>query len=215
MKTTFKFAFAICMALFVSIVTANAQAVTTGTINFSVTVNDAFDLRSNGPSTGAGGFAATTPGVANQALGVILTVADASPNSGNNTMTASVPIRMRSNRDYALYATRNNTDSASAADFESSDITMGLTSVVRSGLNVLAGTDTPATGWATGGGKKVGDLTATQQKILDGSRISQAGNNLSGDNFATSSVEFSIARGYYTPTVTPYLEQVTLVIAAP
>lgn len=219
MKTTFKFAFAICMALFVSVVSANAQAVTTGTINFNVTVNDAFDLRSNGASTGTGtnGFTASTPGVANQALGVLLTVGDASPNSDDSTITASVPIRMRSNRTYRILATRATQDPASPINFDSSDISMALTPVAGRGAgSVLTGSDAIATGWGVGGGKTVGDLSNSSLQILNGDRISEDGDNQSGDNFATSSVEFGIKRQYYTPTSgTPFTQQLTLVIAAP
>jgi hypothetical protein len=194
---------------------ANAQAITQGTVDFSVSVPAAFDIRSNGSATVSSGVTASL-GNANSALGMTLTVADASPNVSNAALTAAVPIRLRSNLTYKLTAFRANLDAASNADFDSSDIGMSISYNARSGAQVnTGGSDNPATGWQTGGNKTVADLNDSGVQIATGDRISLQGNNTaSSPNFVTASLNFTIARQYYTPTSTPFTQQVTVGISA-
>ncbi len=78
MKNTVKFIFAF-FAVFVAVGAANLQAVTSGTIGFSVSVPNAVDLRSNGAATGSdGGFSTSQSQTSNDALAVTLTLLDAS-----------------------------------------------------------------------------------------------------------------------------------------
>ena len=212
MKNITNIALSLCLVV-IAAVAANAQAITTGTVDFSVSVPNAFDIRSNGTATTSMGMSATAQ-TANNQLGITLTVADASPNVNNATLTANVPIRLRSNTAYQLLATRSGSSTANAQDFDSSDIGMYINSFVRSGAQVAAGTDTPAGGWGAPG-NNVAMLSGVGTQIVAGQRISNQGDNLSTNNYSTASLNFSIARQYYTPTVSPFLETVTVAIAAP
>lgn len=199
-------------AVFFATVAANAQAITQGTVNFSVSVADAVDLRAGGPATGNG----ITPGssqAANAALNVLLTVGDASPNIDNSTLTAVVPIQMRSNKAYVLTAICNPCAAQSDADFDSSDIGMNIVFNTRSGARVnTSGTDSNAN-WAPVDNKSVLSLSGGQT-IATGSRISLQGDNDSTDNTVTANLNFSVKRQYYTPTAgTPFTQTVTLGIA--
>lgn len=190
----------------------NAQAQTTGTVQFDVSVQPAFDLRANGPATASSGVVVNAQ-TANDALGATVTVSDASPNAGDTDLTANVPIRMRSNATYKLTALRSGASVVSGADFESSDIKMEIAYSTRLGLNVdTGGSDTIVSGWS-GFSNSVGTLTPTAVKIAGGDRISTGGNNLSTDNFVAASLNFKIARAYYTP-ITSYTDQVTVAIVA-
>ena len=191
-------------------IAANAQSITSGTVDFSVTVLQSFDLRANGAATGSG-ITASPSQNANDPLAVILSVADASPNTNNATLTAAVPIRMRSNFAYKLQATRVTQDAVSPADFDSSDIGMSLAYNARSGAQVASGNDTPANGFGAPG-NTVGTLSATPLTISNGDRISNQGNNLSNDNFVGANLNFSVARQYYTPGT--FTQQVVVSISA-
>ena len=196
-----------------AVVLANAQAVTNGTVDFDVSVQPAFDLRADGPATASPGVSVNSQ-TANAALGTTITISDASPNVNNATLTASAPIRMRSNAQYKLTALRSGSSTPSGPDFESSDIKMGITYTTRSGANVnTGGSDTAESGWGVSPTKTVGDLTGSALKIAGGDRISNGGNNLSTDNFVQASLNFSVARAYYTP-INNYTDQVTVAIVA-
>lgn len=198
---------------------ANAQAVTTGTIDFNVTVAPAFDLRSDGAGSTTGtGISATGATTVNQALGATITVTDASPNVDNSTLVATLPIRMRSNAPYSLMGTRTGTSTVSRTDFESSDIRMVLTYTPRSSgalssaLVNASGTDTSVFTNAMRSAN-VGSLSSVATQIGFGDRISNGGNNSSTSNFIRASLEFSVDRAYYTPTTTgAYTDSVTLSI---
>lgn len=199
---------------------ANAQAIPSGTVDFSVAVPNAFDIRGNGTPTVTSGIT-TSGGTANNALGVTLTVIDASPNINNAALTANVPIRLRSNAAYQLTGIYNPTGgnpisiTPSNADLDASDIGMSITYNPRSGARVnTGGTDTVVTGWQTGGGKTAADLDQFGVQISTGARISNQGTNLSTDNFETANLNFTIARQYYTPTIGAS-GQVTITISAP
>ena len=191
---------------------ANAQAITNGTVQFDVSVQPAFDLRTDGAATGSSGVAVTS-NATNTALGTTITIADASPNVNNSTLTATVPIRMRSNATYKLNATRSGSSTPSGPDFESSDIKMGITYSSRSGANVdTGGSDAAEPGWGALT-NSVGDLSATPTKIAGGTRISTGGDNTSINNFVQAALNFSVARAYYTP-VNNYADTVTVAIVA-
>ena len=197
-------------------IAGNAQSITSGTVDFSISVAEAFDIRGNGvATTNDPGITGSTPQIPNNALGMVLTVLDASPNVNNAVLTANIPFRLRSNRTYQLTATRLNSTTANAQDFDASDIGMGISFNARSGARVnTGGSDAPATGWQVGGGNHVALLGLSGIQIATGSRISNQGNNTSSDNFITGNLNFTIARQYYTPTVTPFAEQVQVAISA-
>ncbi len=208
MKNTIKTIFAIVFCLMLGNA-VNAQTISSGTVDFNVTVAPSFDIRSGGPGTGLNGMTVTGGVTANSALSALVTVADASPNIDNSVLTASIPIRLRSNAPYKLNATRTGTSTASATNFESSDIAMTLVFDARSGAQVESGTDTPLAV------ANVGALSSTATQIASGSRISTSGNTVSSDNFLTANLNFSTPRAFYTPTSTPYTDQVTVSILAP
>ncbi len=72
MKNTIKLAFALAFCLMVS-VAANAQTVSSGTVDFSVTVADSFDIRSGGAGAGLNGMTVTGGVTANSALSALVT----------------------------------------------------------------------------------------------------------------------------------------------
>lgn len=199
---------AICLMVGASI---NAQTISSGTVDFSVTVNPSFDIRSGGAGTGLNGMAVTGGVTANNALSATVTVADASPNIDNSVLTASVPIRLRSNAPYKLNATRTGTSVPSGIDFESSDIAMTIAYVARSGANVNTGGSDSADAF----GGNVGALSSTATQIANGDRISNGGNTVSTNNFVTANLNFSAPRAFYTPTASPYTDQITVSILAP
>ena len=171
MKKTISTFFAIALVLMIG-ASINAQTISSGTVDFSVTVNPSFDIRSGGAGTGLNGMVVSGGVNSNQALSASVTVADASPNIDNSVLTASVPIRLRSNAPYKLNATRTGTSTASATDFESSDIAMSIAFNARSGAQVnTSGADN-----VVSFGGNVGALTSSATPIANGARISNGGN---------------------------------------
>lgn len=197
-------------------VLGKAQAVTSGNVDFSVTVNEAFDFRADGNNaSGANTNFKRTAQAANGALGIILTIMDASPNINNSLLTQTVPFRIRSNRSYQLTATRAGTSTANSQDFDSSDIEMRIMFDARpSSPGVFTpGVDMGTNGWSLNT-KKVSELSLTPQQIAAGDRVSLQGNNLSTNNFITGDLRFRVKRQYYTPTSMPFTEQVQIGISA-
>ena len=210
MKNTIKIAFAIVFCIMVG-TAANAQTINSGTVDFNVTVLNSFDIRSGGPGTGLNGMTVTGGVNDEAALSATVTVADASPNTDSSVLTASVPIKLRSNAPYKLNATRTGTSVASATDFESSDIAMSISFSGRAGALVNTGGSDSATAF----GGNVGSLSSTATQIASGSRISNGGNVTSNNNYVSANLNFSAPRAFYTPTTTPYTDKVTVSILAP
>jgi hypothetical protein len=133
-------------ALFV--VAANAQQ-TTGTVNLSGTVSKFVEINSGGAVTLAGnsGGSVTTDGTANNPLAVVVNLGELGPSNTNSFVTASVPLKMRSNAAYVLSMIATVASTGSTTNkITAADIGFGLGTVVRSGLGVnSAGTDTNAT----------------------------------------------------------------------
>lgn len=212
--------------------TGNSPA-NAGTVNFSVTVPKAADLRTDGGATADNGASVTTASASNDALLVNLNFSDASPNQANVTsvspfMTATVPVRMRSNASYQVLAFRNGTLNATGAgDFKASDVGIGLINVTRTGTGLnAAGTDTPngfqndpASATVTNGqpaySKTLADIgTATSgDLLLSGDRISNGGDNTSTNNFNTAQIKLAVKPQYYTPGT--YTETLKVYIVTP
>lgn len=222
--------FGLVVTLFVA-AAANAQVTgnigSPGMVNFSVTVPDSFDLRSGGNATASDASITGTSHITNNALSMTLNFGDVSPNVNNSMLSVAVPIRLRSNRTYGVYASRTGTSTASLGDFESSDIGMGITYNARSGALVDSGTDTPVTSWGSDPAaatvsngvptfsQKVDDLSATALKISNGSRISLGGDTTSTNNFVEANLRFAVKRQFFTATTSPYTDTVNVHIAAP
>lgn len=193
MKNTVKFLFALAFAIF-AVGAANAQNITSGTIDFSVTTPSAFDLRNT----------------SNAALQDTVTFADAGPND-TTALTKTVVIQLRSNADYQVTALR--TGAATVADgdgarFDASDISVQVTPSRTAGGLVNAGADT-----VNSGVTKLSDIVkgSGSTQLMFGDRISLQGDNNSS-NFMTASLKFDATHQYYTPET--YSEQITLGISA-
>lgn len=207
-------------------VAAQAQSgvgtITDGTVNFSVTVAGAYDIRSDGTATVSTGVTVTSEAAQNAQMSTSLSIGDASPLVGTgvaaNPLTASVPFRLRSNNAYQLQALRGTTSTPTSAnaDFDPSDIGMHIAFTPRASISPnsrlnTAGSDTPAGNWGSVGLQSLADLTTSTQ-IATGARISLEGDNLSNDNFTRGSLEFTIPREYYTANSTPFTTSVTVSI---
>jgi hypothetical protein len=126
-----------------------AGAQTTGTVNMSGTVSKFVEIESNGAVTLTGnvGGGVTTNGTANSPLAVVVNLGELGPSNASSFVTASVPIKLRSNAPYVLSAIGTVTSTgATASKIGAADIGFGLGAVSRTGLGVnTTGTDTNAT----------------------------------------------------------------------
>ncbi len=122
---------------------------TTGTVNLSGTVSKFVEINSGGAVTlsGNSGGSVTTDGVANNPLAVAINLGELGPSNASSFVTASVPLKLRSNAAYVLSmsATVNSTGST-ANKIGAADVGFGLGSITRSGTGVnTGGADTNAT----------------------------------------------------------------------
>jgi len=133
-------------ALFVG--AANAQA-TTGTVTMTGTVSKFVEINSGGAVTltGNSGGGVTTDGTLNNPLAVVINLGELGPANTNSFVTASVPLKLRSNAAYQLNMVGTVVSSGTTANkIIAADIGFGLGAVTRSGVGVnTAGTDTNAT----------------------------------------------------------------------
>lgn len=128
--------------------TTFAQA-TTGTINMSATVSKFVEINSGGAITlsGNSGGGVTTDGVANTPLAAVINLGELGPSNLSSFVTASVPLKLRSNANYVLSMNATVTSSGTTTNkIENTDVGFGLGSVTRAGTGVhTTGTDTNAT----------------------------------------------------------------------
>jgi hypothetical protein len=129
------------------IVAANAQS-TTGTVNLSGTVSKFVEINSGGgvTLTGNSGGGVTTDGTVNTPLAVVVNLGELGPSNSSTFVTASVPLKLRSNAAYVMSMAATFSSTGSTVEkFAASDIGFGLGAVTRSGLGVATGTDTNGT----------------------------------------------------------------------
>src|ERR1043165_6167883 len=90
---------------------------TTGTVSMSATVSKFVEINSGGSVTLAGnsGGGVTTDGVANSPLAVSINLGELGPSNTNSFVTASVPLKLRSNAAYVLSMTATVTSSGTTA----------------------------------------------------------------------------------------------------
>jgi len=141
-----KILFAASLTIFFGTI-ASAQS-TTGTVNMSATVSKFVEINSGGAVTLAGnsGGGVSTDGTLNNPLAVVINLGEVGPSNTNSFVTASVPLRIRSNAAYVLSVSSTVTTSGSTANrITSADIGFGLGSISRTGVGVATGTDTNAT----------------------------------------------------------------------
>ncbi len=129
-------------------VTASAQATTTGTVSMSGTVSKYVEIFSGGAITltGNSGGGVTTDGTLNSPLAAVVNLGELGPANTASFVTASVPLRLRSNAAYVLSMTASVSSTGSTSNrIEAADFGFGLGSVSRTGVGVASGTDTNAT----------------------------------------------------------------------
>src|SRR5213083_717869 len=126
-------------------VAADAQT-TTGTVSMSATVSKFVEINSGGAVTlsGNSGGGVTTDGVANNPLAVSINLGELGPSNSNSFVTASVPLKLRSNAAYVLSMNATVTSTGTTSNkIGAADVGFGLGSVTRSGTGVnTSGTDT-------------------------------------------------------------------------
>ena len=134
--------------LFVAAIVSVGQT-TTGTVSMSATVSKFVEINSGGAVTlsGNSGGGVTTDGVANNPLAVSINLGELGPSNSNSFVTASVPLKLRSNAAYVLSMNATVTSTGTTSNkIGAADVGFGLGSVTRSGTGVnTAGTDTNAT----------------------------------------------------------------------
>ena len=140
-------------------VAVGAQTATTGTVNMSATVSKFVEINSGGAVTLAGttgtGAGVTTDGTSGSPLAVVINLGELGPSNTNSFVTASVPLKLRSNAPYTLSVSSSVSSTGTSANkIVASDVGFGLGSVSRTGTGVnTSGTDTNATtGDPTSGG---------------------------------------------------------------
>lgn len=138
------------------VVASYAQTPTTGTVSLSGTVSKFVEINSGGAVTlsGNSGGGVTTDGTANSPLAVVVNLGELGPSNTSSFVTASVPLKLRSNAGYVMTMAATFSSTGSTAEkIAASDIGFGLGTVTRSGTGVATGTDTNGTaGDPTSGG---------------------------------------------------------------
>src|SRR5215208_6663138 len=128
-------------------ITCLAQS-TTGTVTMSATVSKFVEINSGGAVTltGNSGGGVTTDGVANSPLAVSINLGEIGPGNTNSFVTASVPLKLRSNAAYVLSMSATVTSSGTTGNrIGAADVGFGLGTISRTGIGVNAGADTNAT----------------------------------------------------------------------
>jgi len=148
MINTIKMAAKAALLTALAIVGVNAQT-TSGTVNLTGTVSKFVEINSGGAVTlsGNSGGGVTTDGAVNTPLAVVVDLGELGPSNTASFVTASVPLKLRSNAAYvlSLAATVSSTGST-ANEIGAADVGFGLGSVARTGVGVnTGGTDTNAT----------------------------------------------------------------------
>ena len=135
-------------SLIIAAVTCSAQS-TTGTVTMSATVSKFVEINSGGAVTltGNSGGGVTTDGVLNSPLAVSINMGELGPSNTNSFVTASVPLKLRSNASYVLAMSATVTSSGTTASrIGAADVGFGLGTISRTGTGVnTSGTDTNAT----------------------------------------------------------------------
>ena len=136
------------VSLLLSAAVCSGQS-TTGTVTMSATVSKFVEINSGGAVTltGNSGGGVTTDGVTNTPLAVSINLGELGPANANSFVSASVPLRLRSNAGYVLSMSATVTSSGSTTNrIGAADVGFGLGTITRSGTGVNAsGADTNAT----------------------------------------------------------------------
>lgn len=129
-------------------VAVTAQS-TAGTVTMSATVSKFVEINSGGAITLSGntGGGVTTDGTVNNPLAAVLNLGELGPTNTSSFVTATVPLKLRSNAAYVLSMSATVTSSGTTSNkISASDIGFGLSAITRSGTGInTSGTDTNAT----------------------------------------------------------------------
>ncbi len=140
-----KYAAAAAFVTTLCLTAASAQS-TTGTVNMSGTVSKFVEINSGGAVTltGNSGGGITTNGTVNNPLAVVINLGELGPSNTNSFVTASVPLKLRSNAAYVMSMVATVTSSGTTSnEILASDIGFGLGAATRTGVGVnTTGTDT-------------------------------------------------------------------------
>lgn len=133
----------------VSVAAAMAQT-TSGTVTINGTVSKYVEIASGGGATVAGnsGGGVTTDGTLNNPLAVVVNMGELGPSNANSFVTATVPIKLRSNAAYNLSLSATVTSTGSTSEkIGASDIGFGIGAFTRpAAIGVYAaGVDTNGT----------------------------------------------------------------------
>ena len=143
------FKFPLLLLMFLSAGANCLAQSTTGTVSMSATVSKFVEINSGGSVTltGNSGGGVITDGVVNSPLAVSVNLGELGPSNTNSFVTASVPLKLRSNASYVLSMGATVTSSGSTANkIGAADVGFGLGTVTRSGTGVnTSGSDTNAT----------------------------------------------------------------------
>lgn len=138
----------LALLLSVSALTCFGQS-TTGTVSMSATVSKFVEINSGGAVTltGNSGGGVTTDGVLNSPLAVSINLGELGPANTNPFVTATVPLKIRSNAGYVLSMSATVTSSGTTTNrISAADVGFGLGTISRTGTGVnVSGTDTNAT----------------------------------------------------------------------
>ncbi|HJU53366.1 MAG TPA: hypothetical protein VJ715_02300 [Pyrinomonadaceae bacterium] len=190
-KNLFKLTFVAALFVMTAAV-ASAQINTSGTVTMSGTVSKFVELNSGGAVTlsGNSGGGVTTDGVADSALAVVVNMGELGPGNTNSFVTASVPLKMRSNANYVLSLSAVVSSTGSSTEkIGAADIGFGIGSFSRSSATGVhtTGTDTNAT---------LGDPTLPANGAVNGTsgRFEYAAGKSNLGAFSSSSSVLSGAR---------------------
>lgn len=136
-------------ALLIAAAASVAAQSTSGTVTMTATVSKFVEINSAGPVTlsGNSGGGVGTDGTANQPLAVSINLGELGPSNGSSFVTATVPLKVRSNAGYVLSMSATVSSTGTTANkITAADVGFGLGAVTRTGTGVnTGGTDTNAT----------------------------------------------------------------------
>jgi len=202
----------VAIALFATVVAvsgAYAQVQTTGTVNMSGTVSKFVEINSGGAVTltGNSGGGVTTDGTANSPLAVVVNLGELGPSNTSSFVTASVPLKLRSNAAYTMSMVATVASTGSTANkITAADIGFGLGSITRSGTGVnTSGSDTNATSGdpTLGGNGAVNGTTGRYEYTASNSNLSAFSSSATALNgaFILNAVPRSNANGLTVPAI--------------
>lgn len=188
---------AACSAAILAVGVSAQAPTTTGTVNMSATVSKFVEINSGGAATltGNSGGGVTTAGTANSPLAVVIDLGELGPSNANSFVTASVPLKLRSNAGYVLSMAATVTGTGTTANrITAADVGFGLGSISRSGTGV----NTPAADTnATAGDPTLaanGSVSASSGRF----QFTASGSNLGGFSSSTEAL-----RGPYIMNAVP------------